>query len=107
MRRLLVTLAVLLLSGGVLAPPAAGRDSPEETINLHLRPIRPEPGAPIDSGNTGGQFSKVQIEQFRCSSAGDPTMAVDMSCNSPELGQDWAPDNEIAVSVDPLDSNHV
>lgn len=55
----------------------------------------------------GGQFSKVQIERFRCESSGNPAAAVDMSCNTTELGQDFAPDNEIAIAVDPTDPNHL
>jgi len=69
---------------------------------LRLRPLPFEP-----AGTTGGGLSKSQIEQFRCASSGDPTAAVDISCNTEELGQDWAPDNEIAVVVNPLDPGHV
>jgi hypothetical protein len=55
----------------------------------------------------GGQFSKEQIERFRCSSAGNPATTVDISCNTSEYNQDWNPDNEIAVAVDPTDPNHL
>jgi hypothetical protein len=58
-------------------------------------------------GQTGGQFSKVQIERFTCNSSGNPTNAVDMSCNDEEFGQDFAPDNEIAIAVNPNDPNHL
>src|SRR3712207_7053241 len=56
--------------------------------------------------NTGGQFSKVQVERFRCASAGNPAAAADMSCNTSELGQDFAPDNEIAIAVNPRSEEH-
>jgi hypothetical protein len=58
-------------------------------------------------GNTGGQFSKQQIQKFSCTSSGNPATAIDLSCNVPELGQDFAPDNEIAIAVDPEDPNHL
>jgi hypothetical protein len=59
-------------------------------------------------GLAGGQFSKKQIEEFTCESAGDPSAgAVDMSCNTTEFGQDFAPDNEIAIVVDPEDPLHL
>jgi hypothetical protein len=32
---------------------------------------------------------------------------VDISCDDAEFGQDWAPDNEIAIAVDPNDPNHL
>ena len=57
--------------------------------------------------DAGGQFSVSQIEQFRCASGGDPTAAVDISCNTTQYNQDWNPDNEIAVAVDPENPDHV
>jgi hypothetical protein len=64
-------------------------------------------GAAAGQSGAGGQFSKEQIERFRCSSAGDPTISVDISCNTAEYGQDWNPDNEIAIVVDPTNANHL
>ena len=58
-------------------------------------------------GTSGGQFSKVQVENFRCNSSGDPSATVDMSCNTTKFGQDFAPDNEIAIVVDPEDADHL
>ncbi len=55
----------------------------------------------------GGPFSKTQIERFRCESSGDPAAAVDISCNTDEFGQNFAPDNEIAIAVDPTDPDHM
>jgi hypothetical protein len=108
MRRLIVLVGMVLLAVTALASPSAGRDRPFSTSGIYVRPapIRPDLDA-AGSGVVGGQLSKVQIERFRCASSGNPSAAVDISCNSTEFGQDWAPDNEIAVVVDPLDSNHV
>jgi hypothetical protein len=55
-----------------------------------------------------GPFSKVQITNYRCSSSGDPAVSVDMSCNDHRpYGQDWNPDNEIPVAVDPENPAHL
>jgi hypothetical protein len=48
-----------------------------------------------------------QIERFRCASADNPAAAVDISCNTTEHNQDWNPDNEIVVVVDPTDPKHI
>jgi len=63
----------------------------------------------ISSGLTKtGRFSKVQITRYRCNSSGNPAISVDMSCNDPQpYGQDWNPDNEIPVAVDPEDPDHL
>ncbi|MEZ4865974.1 MAG: sialidase family protein [Caldilineaceae bacterium] len=50
---------------------------------------------------------KRQFERFRCQSSGNPAGAVDMSCNSVAFGQDVAPDNEIAIAVNPLNPQHL
>ena len=45
----------------------------------------------LSSGLTKtGRFSKVQIAAYRCESAGNPAVSVDMSCNdpNPDFGQD-------------------
>jgi BNR/Asp-box repeat len=68
---------------------------------------------PVDPGakrglTQSGPFSKQQITAYRCSSSGDPAISVDMSCNDPQpYGQDWNPDNEIAIAVDPEDPDHL
>jgi hypothetical protein len=36
-----------------------------------------------------------------------PAAFVDISCNTTAYNQDWNPDNEIAVAVDPADPNHI
>lgn len=109
MLRYLGVMALGLVVAVALATPSSGRDRPFSTSRIQLAKL----GrflAELDlapAGNTGGQFSKEQIERFRCTSSGNPATAVDMSCNTAELGQDFGPDNEIAVAVDPLDPNHV
>ena len=89
-----------------VAPAVAG-DRPFNTSRLVVRPDVPAVVGTIAPGMSGGGLSKVQIERFRCSSAGDPGAVVDMSCNDEKYGQDWAPDNEVAVAVDPTDPDHV
>lgn len=91
-----------------LTVPALGRDKPSGTSRFYVKYTGDKDFAGSqDSGQTGGQFSKVQIERFRCESSGDPSGVVDISCDTTELGQDFAPDNEIAVSVDPEDPDHI
>jgi hypothetical protein len=86
-----------------------GRDKPSSTAQLNVFKLldAPEEFDNVASGQTGGQFSKVQIENFRCASSGNPAAYVDLSCNTSELGQDFAPDNEIAIVVDPEDPDHL
>lgn len=47
------------------------------------------------------------IERARCHSSGDPAQSVDISCNTRRLRQDFNPDNEIAIAVDPEDPDHL
>ncbi len=108
MKRLLFLLVLTALAVG--APQlSAGRDKPYVTPELF--PIKWAP-APQQfdverPGNTGGSFSKERIQNFRCEVSGDPENVVDLSCNVPTLGQDFAPDNEIAVAVDPENPDHI
>lgn len=109
--RILFALAVVTMLLLVSAMPGDARDRPFSTsklIAVKWAPMRHDVGlSNASAGMTGGQFSKVQIERFRCESAGNPAAVVDMSCNTTELGQDWAPDNEIAIAVDPEDPDHL
>ena len=109
--RILFALAVVLMLLGVSALPGDARDRPFSTsklIAMKWAPMRHDVGlSSASAGMTGAQLSKVRIERFRCESAGNPAAAVDMSCNTPELGQNWAPDNEIAIAVDPTNSQHL
>ncbi|MGA9162597.1 MAG: sialidase family protein [Actinomycetota bacterium] len=110
MRRMSIVLAIVALLVAVLAVPSSGRDRPFSTSTMHFMKLLPAPQEfDLTGGQTdaGGQFSKKQIEGFTCeggTSAGD---AVDISCNDTTYGQDWAPDNEIAIAVDPEDPDHL
>jgi hypothetical protein len=106
--RPIVILVVSALLISATAMTVVARDKPASTsrLSVDLR-LAPFDAGTLRPGQSGGQFSKTQIENFRCSSGGDPTAAVDISCNTAELGQDFGPDNEIAVAVDPADPNHV
>jgi hypothetical protein len=109
MRRLSIVAVVGFVLFVSFVTTSSGRDKPNMASDLRLaklgRLLVELDLAP--AGNTGGQFSKVQIERFRCTSAGNPSSAVDISCNDPELGQNFSPDNEIAVVVDPHNPNHM
>lgn len=100
----------LLLAGSLLVVnvgPTAARDKPVSTSTLHMTKLAT--GAEDFQGQTdaGGQFSKTQIERFRCTSSGNPAATVDMSCNTTQYGQDFGPDNEIAIAVDPANPDHI
>jgi len=97
--------AALLVAG--IALPSAGRDRPFSTSDLIAMKLLP-PIAQYDlPGLAGGQFSKRQIEAFTCEGGTAVGTAVDISCNTPEFGQDYGPDNEIAIAVDPEDPLHL
>lgn len=108
--RLFIVFVLVLVGLIALSSSAVARDKPNSPSDLLLRKLlRPRPliDAAEGVGNTGGQFSKVQVERFRCDSSGDPTDAVVMNCDTTEFGQDYAPDNEIAVAVNPNDPDHI
>ena len=109
--RILFALAVVLMLLGVSALPGDARDRPFSTsklIAMKWAPMRHDVGlSSASAGMTGAQLSKVRIERFRCESAGNPATAVDISCNTTALGQNWAPDNEIAIAVDPDNPDHL
>jgi hypothetical protein len=107
--RMLIVVALVVISVGALASTAVARDKPNtgDLIRLKWLPAPEQFDLSAGQGMTGGQFSKVQIERFRCESSGDPSAAVDISCNDAEFGQDFAPDNEIAIAVNPNDPDHL
>jgi hypothetical protein len=113
MRRTAVILTVCALAIGVVAAPSAGRDRPFNTSDLIAMKLLPAPQqSDVLPGLAGGQLSKKQIERFTCEGnedGADPERgdAVDISCNTVEFGQDFAPDNEIAIVADPLDPDHL
>jgi len=86
MRTRLILLAILLcgLTGTTPSPVHASASPIAIRASSHARfgTLRPTLDAPAGSGNTGGQFSKSEIERFRCTSSGNRATAVDMSCNT-------------------------
>src|SRR5215217_2342076 len=101
-----IAAAVVLVTSVVVAPSSEARDRPFSTARRVVRPVVD----PLDSGATtggGGQFSKVQIERYRCAAAagsayGTPSEAMDISCNDAQpYRQDFNPDNELAIAVNP------
>jgi hypothetical protein len=112
MRRTPVVVAVTVSLVVGVTSQAAARDRPFGTAGLVAEKFAPrlqekDPGGGGGNTGAGGVFSRTAIERFRCTSAGAPTASVDMSCNTTEYNQDWNPDNEIAVAVDPTNPNHV
>ncbi len=110
MRRLFTLCAAVVLAAGLLAPAAIAKDRPygsDEFIAMRLAPSELDPGTAGQTDLGGGQFSKEQIENFTCETSGNPAAAVDMSCNTTEFAQDFSPDNEIAIAVDPNDPDHL
>lgn len=107
--RFLATVAILAVAFGAWTPAVVAGNKPSASPNLFAMKWLPtmEEYDLAGAGQTSGQFSKEQIERFRCESSGDPSAAVDMSCNVTELGQDFNPDNEIAIAVDPSDPDHL
>jgi hypothetical protein len=112
MRKLPLALVIVVFVVAPFGGMASGRDRPfgaADLISMKWEPSAMEKDLAGGGGQSdpGGQFSVSQIERFRCASAGDPTSAVDMSCNTTQYNQDWNPDNEIAVAVDPENPDHV
>jgi hypothetical protein len=106
-RPLLVVLAAALVLAA-FAGTSTGRDRPFSTSRLiAFQRIAHKPGFFSLPGTSGGQFSKVQIENFRCNSSGNPAAWVDLSCDTSRYGQNFAPDNELAIAVDPEDPDHL
>jgi hypothetical protein len=107
--RFLAAFAVLAVAFGAWTPAAIAGNKPSPSpIPYAMRWLPALQEFDLAGlGQTSGQFSKIQIENFRCTSSGDPSAAVDMSCNVTELGQDFNPDNEIAIAVDPNNPDHL
>jgi hypothetical protein len=106
-RKLVGALAVGTLLAAAVATSAVGADRPYSAAHMVVRPNVEGVVGTERPGTTAGNLSKTQIERFRCDSSGSPTAVVDISCNTEEFGQDWAPDNEIGVAVNPEDPDHV
>jgi hypothetical protein len=108
MRRPLVVVSAAALVLAVFAGSSAGRDRPFSTSRLIAMKFIPHKAGFFSlPGTSGGQFSKVQIEAFRCNTAGNPSAYIDISCNTTRFGQNFSPDNEIAIAVDPEDPDHL
>jgi hypothetical protein len=110
MRRGLIVLCALALLAVVgVAGAVNEKDGSEMNAfkKLALGQAPSDPGA-RNGLTASGPFSKQRITAFRCSSSGNPAVSVDMSCNNPTpYGQDWNPDNEIAIAVDPENPDHL
>ena len=105
-----IALGVAALVSLGLPASTLGRDRPFNTsrlIAVKLAPVRHQLDTAQRPGMTPIQLSKVQIDRFRCTSSGNPAAVVDISCNTNVLGQDFAPDNEIAIAVNPTNGNHL
>src|SRR5438034_6754944 len=110
MRKVLFVLSIAFLMAIAVVPSAGAGAKPKvDPVQLLLMKLTDSPLQFAGLGNQGGGtgFSKEQFERFTCSSSGDPTAAVDMSCNDSTWAQDFSPDNEIAISADPADPNHL
>lgn len=109
--RITFTAAFVLGTLGLVsaAGPAPAAGKPDTPSNVFLSKWLP-PAEAFDlsgAGQTSGPFSKKQFERYTCGTSGDPSAAVDMSCHPKEFGQVFSPDNEIAIAVDPTDSEHL
>ncbi len=111
-RSVIIGVAAVAMSTALVAAGAEARDRPFSTSRMVVRPVVD----PLDTGNTtggGGQYSKVQIERYRCAVAagaayGSPTGAMDISCNDEQpYRQDFNPDNELAIAVNPKVPTHL
>src|SRR5918999_678138 len=108
MRRLLLVVSVATLALAAFAGTSAGRDRPFSTARLiAFQRIPHTPGFFNLPGTNDGEVSKSQTENFRCSSSGDPATWIDISCDTSRYGQDFAPDNELAIAGDPEDPDHL
>src|SRR6058998_2953302 len=108
MRRIPLVVWIAVLTAFVIAAPAAAKkkQNGDQLVTIKLVPA-PEQFDGLGNQNGGHGFSKEQFERFTCDSSGNPSAAVDMSCNSTQWGQDFSPDNEIAIAVDPTDPDHL
>ncbi|HEU4947217.1 MAG TPA: sialidase family protein [Kribbella sp.] len=111
-RSVIIGVAALAITSALAVQAADARDRPFSTSRMTVRPVVD----PLQSGSTtggGGQYSKVQIERYRCGVAagtayGTPAGAMDISCNDQEpYRQDFNPDNEVAIAVNPKVPTHL
>lgn len=104
----------VLLMGGLVTPSIAKSGSPRQVMSKRVSAVH-EVGVRVRGSGVGpastasdgiGGFIDA-IEKARCHSTGDPSVSVDMSCNTRKLRQDFNPDNEIAIAVDPENPDHL
>lgn len=105
---LALAMFVTMVMVGTMSLPSIGRDKPTGLFGVKWRPslVQFDLSSAGMSG-AGGQFSKTQIERFSCTSGGTPTTGVILNCNTPEFNQNFSPDNEIAVVVNPANPQHI
>lgn len=106
------SLSLALVLSSIFLTAAVSRFEDKSSIGARLLPYKllPSPlqfDTELRPGQSNDQFSKEQITRFRCTASGDPAEWVDISCNTPECGQDFAPDNEIAIAIDPDNPQHL
>lgn len=96
MRRLLISIGALALILAMMVPAVGAPTIPRQDIE-DLRTFSDVPLVqPEDVPGLG------TVGQIRCETTGDPTLDIDISCDDP-----LAPDNELAVVVDPEDPDHL
>ena len=107
----LVIAQMALIVGSPSAQVSAG---PKRMARLSTVPVSDGPLATAGvaqaasvEDESGFEDFLQRVQNFRCAQAGDPSVAVDMSCNDATLNQDFGPDNEIAIAVDPADPLHL
>ncbi len=114
--RLLIALSLVLTLPGTSTWSSAavsrfdrGFNPGERLLPFKLLPSPLELDTDVRPGMTGpdGQFSKEQIQRFRCTTSGNPGQWIDISCNVNDFGQNFAPDNEIAIAVNPGNPLHL
>lgn len=112
-----IGLTALLLLGTMIPPSVARVEKKEAQGPLMAHRVSAIYDAGVGHAGAGLSASKVSsrwiddfidsIERARCHSSGDPSKSVDISCNSRKLRQDFNPDNEIAIAVDPENPDHL
>ncbi len=105
---IVLALAVSITLVGMLTLPSTGRDRPTDLFAIKWLPAPQEFDlSSAGMSGAGGEFSKVAVERFSCTTSGSPTAGVILNCAVPEFAQDFSPDNEIAVAVNPDNPDHI
>ena len=111
MRRTVLVVATVTLAFGMVgvnAGPSAGRDRPFSTSDLIAMKLLPAPQQfdlcpgrrAVSSASSRSSASPVRAREIRGGGGRHELQHT-------EFGQDFAPDNEIAIAVDPLDPDHM